>query len=341
MQTKLQKLRQVALEEDFWNTPEVKTVMQEISDIEEKLDEYTSIDKKFQDLETISEILKDSEDNDLEAEFHTTANSLTEEISAFYTRNLLNGEYDASDAILTIHSGAGGTEAEDWTSMLYRMYLRYAERHDYKVTLIDALEGGEAGYKSITCKVSGKFAFGYLSCEQGVHRLVRISPFDAAKRRHTSFASVAVLPVLPESAQVDIRPEDLKMDTFRASGAGGQYVNMTDSAVRLTHIPTGIIVSCQTQRSQHQNRAVAMSVLASKLYELKRLERQKELDALGSGKQKIEWGSQIRSYTLQPFQLVKDHRTKFENGNANAVLNGEIDEFISQYLALKKKLNLQ
>ena len=315
--------------------------MQEISDIEEKLGEYTSIDEKFQDLETISEILKDSEDDELEAEFLMTADLLTRKISAFYTKNLLNGEYDASDAILTVHSGAGGTEAEDWTSMLYRMYLRYAERHDYKVTLIDALEGGEAGYKSITCQISGKFAFGYLSCEQGVHRLVRISPFDAAKRRHTSFASVAVLPVLPESAQVSIKPEDLKMDTFRASGAGGQYVNMTDSAVRITHIPTGIIVSCQTQRSQHQNRAVAMSVLASKLYELKRQERQNELEALGSGKQKIEWGSQIRSYTLQPFQLVKDHRTKCENGNANAVLNGEIDDFIAQYLVLRRKLNIE
>lgn len=341
MQTRLQELKNLSLEENFWNKPEVRVVMQEISDIEEKLDEYTSIDKKFQDLEVISEILKDSEDNDLKAEFITTADLLTQQISVFYTRNLLNGEYDASDAILTIHSGAGGTEAEDWTSMLYRMYLRYAERHDYKVTLIDALEGGEAGYKSITCQVSGKYAFGYLSCEQGVHRLVRISPFDAAKRRHTSFASVAVLPVLPESAQISIKPEDLKLDTFRASGAGGQYVNMTDSAVRITHIPTGIIVSCQTQRSQHQNRAVAMSVLASKLYELQRQERQKEIDALGSGKQKIEWGSQIRSYTLQPFQLVKDHRTKYENGNANAVLNGEIDEFIAQYLVLKKKLNIR
>ena len=315
--------------------------MQEISDIEQKLEEYNSIDQKFQDMETIAEMLKDTEDMELEKEFQISFREINEQISLAYSNNLLCNEYDTSDAIVTIHSGAGGTEAEDWTSMLYRMYLRYSERHNFKTMLLDALEGGEAGYKSITFQVSGKYAYGYLSCEQGVHRLVRISPFDAAKKRHTSFASVAVLPVLPEEAQINIRPEDLKLDTFRASGAGGQYVNMTDSAVRITHIPTGIIVSCQTQRSQHQNRAFAMSVLASKLYELERKERQKELDKLGGGKQKIEWGSQIRSYTLQPFQLVKDHRTKFEIGNANAVLNGEIDDFIAQYLVLKKKLNIQ
>ena len=334
-------LKELSLNVDFWNKPNVKEVMQEISDIEQKLEEYYSIDQKFQDLETIVEMLKDTDDSELENEFQLSFKEIAKQISLTYSNNLLCNEYDTSDAIVTIHSGAGGTEAEDWTSMLYRMYLRYAERHSFKTTLLDALEGGEAGYKSITFQVSGKYAYGYLSCEQGVHRLVRISPFDAAKKRHTSFASVAVLPVLPEDAQINIRSEDLKLDTFRASGAGGQYVNMTDSAVRITHIPTGIIVSCQTQRSQHQNRAFAMSVLASKLYELERQERQKELDKLAGWKQKIEWGSQIRSYTLQPFQLVKDHRTKFEIGNANAVLNGEIDDFITQYLVLKKKLNIQ
>ena len=237
---------------------------------------------------------------------------------------------------MTIHAGAGGLDSQDWTQMLCRMYMRWTETRGYAVKVIDELPDQEAGIKSVTFSVSGDYAYGYLKGEQGVHRLVRISPFDSAKRRHTSFASVEVVPVLPESVQIEIRPEDLKMDTFRSSGAGGQYVNMTDSAVRITHIPTGIIVSCQTERSQHMNRATAMQVLRSKLFERMMRERQEQLDSIQGEKRSIAWGSQIRSYTLQPFQLVKDHRSGCEIGNVQAVLDGSIDELIIAYLRFLK-----
>ena len=237
---------------------------------------------------------------------------------------------------MTIHAGAGGLDSQDWAQMLCRMYMRWTETRGYAVKVIDELPDQEAGIKSVTFSVSGDYAYGYLKGEQGVHRLVRISPFDSAKRRHTSFASVEVVPVLPESVQIEIRPEDLKMDTFRSSGAGGQYVNMTDSAVRITHIPTGIIVSCQTERSQHMNRATAMQVLRSKLFERMMRERQEQLDSIQGEKRSIAWGSQIRSYTLQPFQLVKDHRSGCEIGNVQAVLDGSIDELIIAYLRFLK-----
>ena len=237
---------------------------------------------------------------------------------------------------MTIHAGAGGLDSQDWAQMLCRMYMRWTETRGYSVKVIDELPDQEAGIKSVTFSVSGDYAYGYLKGEQGVHRLVRISPFDSAKRRHTSFASVEVVPVLPESVQIEIRPEDLKMDTFRSSGAGGQYVNMTDSAVRITHIPTGIIVSCQTERSQHMNRATAMQVLRSKLFERMMRERQEQLDSIQGEKRSIAWGSQIRSYTLQPFQLVKDHRSGCEIGNVQAVLDGSIDELIIAYLRFLK-----
>ncbi len=249
---------------------------------------------------------------------------------------LMNEEYDESDAILTIHPGAGGMDSADWAEMLHRMYLRWAEIEGFQTTVLDFSPDIEAGLKSATVLVKGPYAYGYLKAERGVHRLVRISPFDAAKRRHTSFASLDVAPELPEDAVVEIRAEDLKMDTFRASGAGGQYVNMTDSAVRITHVPSGIIVSCQVERSQHMNRATAMRILRARLFERTLQERQDKLDALGGEKKEIGWGSQIRSYVLHPYTLVKDHRTNHETGNVQAVLGGEIQDFIMKYLRWKR-----
>ncbi len=280
--------------------------------------------------------LAEADDRELEKEFYSRSEELARTIEEYQILVLLDGEYDAGDAIMTVHAGAGGLDSQDWAQMLYRMYMRWAEDHRYTVKLIDELRDQEAGIKSVTISISGDYAYGYLKGEQGVHRLVRISPFDSAKRRHTSFASVEVMPVLPESVEIEIRPEDLKMDTFRSSGAGGQYVNMTDSAVRITHVPSRIIVSCQTERSQHMNRATAMQVLRSKLFERTLRERQEQLDSIQGEKRSIAWGSQIRSYTLQPFQLVKDHRSGCEIGNVQAVLDGSLDELIMSYLRFLK-----
>jgi peptide chain release factor 2 len=249
---------------------------------------------------------------------------------------LLDEEYDRSNAILTVHAGSGGLDSQDWAEMLLRMYLRWAERDGYKTTVLEASSDDEAGLKSATVLVEGEYSYGYLKSEKGVHRLVRISPFDAAHRRHTSFASVGVSPELPDDVEVDVRAEDLRVDTFRASGAGGQYVNRTDSAVRITHIPTGIVVSCQNERSQHMNRQVAMNVLKSRLYERAMQERSDELAAVVGDKKESTWGSQIRSYVLHPYTLVKDHRTGTEKGNVQSVLDGDIDEFIMGYLRWRK-----
>ncbi len=245
---------------------------------------------------------------------------------------LLGGDYDESNAILTVHAGSGGLDSQDWAEMLLRMYLRWCEREGLKATVLEACSDEEAGIKSATVLVEGRHAYGFLKSEKGVHRLVRISPFDSAHRRHTSFASVGVSPELPENADIEVRAEDLRVDTFRASGAGGQYVNRTDSAVRITHLPTGIVVSCQNERSQHMNRQVAMHVLKSKLYELAEQERQSELASVVGDKKESTWGSQIRSYVLHPYTLVKDHRTGVEKGNVQGVLDGDIDSFIMGYL---------
>lgn len=245
---------------------------------------------------------------------------------------LLNGEYDSCNAILTLHSGAGGTEAQDWTSMLFRMYTMFCEKNGYKLTVLDSLDGDEAGLKSITFLVEGEKSYGYLKTERGVHRLVRISPFDANKRRHTSFASLEVMPEIDESIQVEINPDDVRVDTYRSSGAGGQHINKTDSAIRLTHLPTGIVVTCQNERSQTQNREMAFKVLRSKLIALKEEEREKNLKDIKGELKKIEWGSQIRSYVFCPYTMVKDHRTNFETANVEAVMNGDIKPFILDYL---------
>lgn len=259
--------------------------------------------------------------------------SLIEEIEI---RHLLSGEMDSNNAIVTIHPGAGGTESQDWAEMLQRMYLRWAERHGFEVEIIDILPGEEAGIKSVTFTVKGRFAYGYLKGEAGVHRLVRISPFDANKRRHTSFAAVLVYPEIEEEIEVDIRDEDLRIETFRASGAGGQHVNKVSSAVRITHIPTGIVVSCQSERSQHRNKEMAMKILKARLYDLQAKEMERKLEDIVGDKKEIAWGNQIRSYVLQPYRLVKDNRTGIEVGDVDSVLDGDIDIFIDSYLRRKK-----
>lgn len=336
IEARLKELRQITEKPDFWGSEGSQDISREFSRHQSRLDKVAEMKGELDEVATLAEILADEDDDELEKEFYSRAEKLSKVIEQYQSFVLLDGEYDAGDAIMTVHAGAGGLDSQDWAEMLYRMYMRWAEAHRYTIKLIDELPDQEAGIKSVTISISGDYAYGYLKGEQGVHRLVRISPFDSAKRRHTSFASVEVLPVLPDSVQIEIRPEDLKMDTFRSSGAGGQYVNMTDSAVRITHIPSGIIVSCQTERSQHMNRATAMQVLRSKLFERTLRERQEQLDSIQGEKRSIAWGSQIRSYTLQPFQLVKDHRSGCEAGNVQGVLDGDIDEFVISYLRFLK-----
>lgn len=272
------------------------------------------------------------DDQSIFDELCTTLASLEVEIENARLETLLSGKYDNYNAILTLHAGAGGTEAQDWTNMLFRMYSMYAEKNGYKIKILDALDGDEAGLKSISFLVSGEFAYGYLKAEKGVHRLVRISPFDANARRHTSFASLEVMPEIEDAPDIVIRPEDLKVDTYRSSGAGGQHVNKTESAIRITHIPSGIIVACQTERSQVQNRETAMKMLYSKLVEKQELEEMEKLASIRGDVKKIEWGSQIRSYVFCPYTMVKDHRTNFETSDVQAVMDGDIQGFINEYL---------
>ena len=299
------------------------------------LEEWGALERELEELDTGLALCEEEADPDLQAEMLGVAEGLEKRLSSLELKNLLGGENDAGDAIVVVHSGAGGTESADWAAMLYRMYQRWAENQGHTVALLDFQPAEEAGIRSVTFEVSGDYAYGNLKVENGVHRLVRISPFDQAKRRHTSFASVFVYPDIDETIDVQINESDLKVDTFRASGAGGQHVNTTDSAIRITHLPSGIVVSCQNERSQHKNRAVAMKILRAKLYEKERLEQEAERDKLNAQKKEIGWGSQIRSYVLHPYQLVKDHRTDHETGNAQRVLDGDLDDFIEQAL-LKK-----
>jgi peptide chain release factor 2 len=289
-----------------------------------------SLKKKSDDLSVLVEWAEAGESVD--ADFAQALDALDREVQTAEVKKMLGGEHDRRNAILAIHPGAGGTESQDWAEMLLRMYLRWTERRGFKRDTIDYQPGEEAGLKSVTLTVTGEFAYGLLSAEAGVHRLVRISPFDQAARRHTSFASVYVWPELPEDVDVEIDDKDIRIDTYRSSGAGGQHVNVTDSAIRITHLPTGIVVSCQNERSQHRNRDSAMKVLKSRLFDLKLKEQQARLDQIGGAKQQIAFGSQIRSYVLHPYQLVKDHRTKEQVGDVNRVLDGDIDVFIKSYL---------
>lgn len=300
--------------------------------INDKLDKISGLESFLADLNVMLEILEDNDDNSLFEELQNGVAELKVKIKNLKLETILTGKYDYNNAILTLHAGAGGTEAQDWTEMLFRMYSMWCEKQGYSFEVLDCIEGDEAGIKSITFLVSGANAYGYLKAEKGVHRLVRISPFDANARRHTSFASLEVMPELEELPEIEIRQDDLRIDTYRASGAGGQHINKTDSAVRITHLPTGIVVACQNERSQIQNRETAMRMLYGKLAELQEQKEKEHLAEIRGEVKKIEWGSQIRSYVFQPYTLVKDHRTGFENSDITSVMNGDITDFIVDYL---------
>lgn len=295
------------------------------------LEPWKRLERETEEICVLIELVEEQSDPETEAEIARRLKDLAKDLQDLEFRQAMSGEFDSGNAIVSIHPGAGGTEAQDWAEMLLRMYLRWAERRGYETEILDYLEGDEAGLKSVTFMLRGDYAYGYMRCEVGIHRLVRISPFDASKRRHTSFASVFVYPEV-EDVEVEVDEKDLRVDTYRSSGAGGQHVNKTDSAVRITHLPTGIVVQCQNERSQQRNRAMAMTILRARLYELYRQEQAQKMEGLHEGKKEIAWGSQIRSYVLQPYRLVKDHRTGVEVGNVEAVLDGDIDIFIENYL---------
>jgi len=306
--------------------------MKEKSALASRIERIEKIERLLEDAQVLLELAAEADDRDSAAEADGKISEAVAAIKAAEVQRMLGAESDRLNAIVSIHPGAGGTEAQDWSSMLLRMYQRWAERRGYATEVLDYQPGEEAGIKSVTFTVSGEYAYGYLKAESGVHRLVRISPFDASSRRHTSFASVFVYPEVEEDVEVEINDADLRIDTFRASGAGGQHVNKTDSAIRITHIPTGIVVQCQNERSQHKNKATAMKLLRARLYELKLKEQEERMAEFHKGKKEIAWGSQIRSYVLQPYRLAKDHRTGKEVGNVDSVLDGDIDSFIEGYL---------
>ena len=317
----------------FWdNKDKANALMKEKAVLERSLKDWNSLSTRFHDLDAMAELAAEEGGEAMRAELESEIATIQKNISAAEIAALLSGEQDVSNAIVSIHPGAGGTEAQDWAEMLMRMYLRWAEAHGYVTEILDYQNGDEAGVKSVTFTVSGDYAYGKVKAEAGVHRLVRISPFDANKRRHTSFASVYVYPEVEENIDLAIDEKDLRIDTYRASSAGGQHVNKTDSAVRITHLPTNIVVQCQNERSQLKNKNVAMKVLRSRLYEVRKKEHDEKLGKLVSEKKDIAWGSQIRSYVFQPYQLVKDHRTGVESGNVSAVMNGDLNQFIDAYL---------
>ena len=330
---RLEELEQKSASPEFYDDAAASgAVFAEMGELKDRLEQYAALQTMLEDAETLLEMCAEDDDPALAEEADAAVNSLDAKVEELRLVTLLNGEYDANNAILTFHAGAGGTEAQDWVEMLYRMYTRFAARHNWTVKVLDYLEGDEAGIKSASILVEGHNAYGFLRSENGVHRLVRVSPFDASGRRHTSFASLEVMPELDDAITVEIKPEDIKMEVFRSSGAGGQHINKTSSAVRLIHIPTGIVVSCQNERSQFQNRDMCMKMLAAKLYQIKEREHLDKISDIKGVQNAIAWGSQIRSYVFMPYTLVKDHRTGFENGNVNGVMDGDLDGFINAYL---------
>ena len=320
----------------FWeNIENANKVNRAVRPLENKLQTYRKLEGVLEDGETLILLAEEAADGSLDEEIVQSVEQAEREVEQFHLATLLSGQYDANSAILSLHAGAGGTEAQDWTSMLYRMYTRWAERHGYTLKVLDYLDGEEAGIKSVTFLVDGLNAYGYLKGEKGVHRLVRISPFDSSARRHTSFASLDVIPQIEaDEGDVEINPDEIKIDTYRSSGAGGQHVNKTDSAVRITHLPTGIVVQCQNERSQVQNKEACMNMLRAKLVEQRERKLEEEMQSIKGEMKKIEWGSQIRSYVFQPYTLVKDHRTSAESGNIGAVMDGDLDLFINAYLVM-------
>lgn len=307
-------------------------MLQKLTGLKASISTYQSLVSQQEDLQTLWELANEEQDEDLEPEIEQASHALQKELEKLEIQVLFSGPYDDHDCILTLHAGAGGTEAQDWTDMLYRMYSRFCEKNGFKCEVMDFLDGEEAGLKSITLAIEGPHAYGHFRAERGVHRLVRISPFDASARRHTSFASADVMPQVQEDNEVEINPDDLKIDTYRSGGAGGQHVNKTDSAVRITHLPTGIVVQCQDERSQYNNKDRAIKLLKARLLEEKVKERERELAEIRGEHAEIGWGSQIRSYVFQPYRLVKDHRTNVESGNVDAVMDGDLLPFISGYL---------
>ncbi len=341
LKEELTTLERASEAEDFWSDLEnSQTVLKRISRIKEKIERFEKFETDYEDIKALFDLAVEADDEETANEVGSLLDEIEKNLAAARIETLLSGDYDGNNAIMSFQAGAGGTEAQDWAEMLYRMYTHWAERHGFSYKILDFLDGDEAGLKSASILIEGENAYGYLKSEMGVHRLVRISPFDASGRRHTSFAAVEVMPEITEDVEVEIRPEDLKVDTYRSSGAGGQHVNKTESAIRITHLPTGIVVACQNERSQHQNREVALRMLKSKLIEIKERENLEKIEDIKGEQKLIEWGSQIRSYVFMPYTLAKDHSTGFENGNIGAVMDGDIDGFINEYLtqqAIKNK----
>ncbi|MCI9625421.1 MAG: peptide chain release factor 2 [Clostridia bacterium] len=326
-------LEQQQTAEGFWDDMEASSkVLQKTKQLKNKVDKFETLCGEREDLLVLIEMMQEEPDESMEEAIQSAYAQLAEKLEQMKLDTLLSGPYDKNNAIIALHAGAGGTEAQDWAQMLMRMYLRWAERHGFSTKVLDLLDGEEAGVKSASILIEGENAYGYLKCEKGVHRLVRISPFDASGRRHTSFASLDVMPEFDDDIEINISPEDLRVDTYRASGAGGQHVNKTESAVRITHLPTGVVVSCQTERSQIQNRETAMKMLKSKLLEIAEREKMEKIEDIKGEMKEIGWGSQIRSYVFHPYTMAKDHRTDFEVGNIGAVMDGELDGFIQAYL---------
>ena len=316
-------------------------ILQRIKGLKGKIEKYNALREMWEDMTTLVALAIEEDDESVYDEIKSGVKELRENLENMKLETLLSGKYDACNAILTLHAGAGGTEAQDWCEMLFRMYTRWAERRGFKTETLDFLDGEEAGIKSVTFQIEGLNAYGYAKCEKGVHRLVRISPFDSSGRRHTSFASLDVMPAIEDDIEVNIRPEDLKVDTYRASGAGGQHINKTESAIRITHLPTGLVVTCQNERSQHKNRDIAMKMLKSKLVEIAEREQKEKIEDIKGVQMEIGWGSQIRSYVFHPYSMVKDHRTNYETGNTGAVMDGDIDGFINAYLTALSRGELE